>query len=81
MVDVNLWSSLRSFTDGKDVVSVEAKTVGELLDALARDYPGLQNAIDAGVSVAVDGRIIATALSEEIKPDSEVFLMQRLKGG
>ncbi|SEO64542.1 ThiS family protein [Salinihabitans flavidus] len=81
MVEVNLWSGLRPLADGKEVVEVQADTVGALLDALVEKHPGLQEAIDAGVSVAVDGRIIASAQDEPIAPDSEVFLMQRLKGG
>lgn len=81
MVAVNLWSGLRPFVDGCDKVEVEAKTVGELLTKLERDYPGLAPAIEAGVSVAVDGKIIASSLTAPIKPDSEVYLMQRLKGG
>lgn len=81
MVEINLWSGLRPLADDKEVVEVEAETVGGLLDELVKRYPGLQVAIDEGVSVAVDGRIIASALDEPIKPDSEVFLMQRLKGG
>ena len=81
MVEVNLWSGLRAMADGQDKVEVDAKTVGEVLDGLVAQYPGLQDAIDAGVSVAVDGRIIAFGLTEEVKPDSEVYLLQRLKGG
>lgn len=81
MVEVNLWSGLRALADGKDKVEVEASTVGEVLTGLVKAYPGLQDAIDAGVSVAVDGRIIASGLTEPVQPDSEVFLMQRLKGG
>lgn len=81
MVEVNLWSGLRAFADGNDKVEVEASTVGGVLRGLVAAYPGLQGAIDAGVSVAVDGRIIAFGLTEEVKPDSEVYLLQRLKGG
>lgn len=81
MVEVNLWSGLRAFADGKESVEVEAKNVGEVLKALVVTHPGLEAAIRAGVSVVVDGRVIATGLTEEIKPDSEVYLMQRLKGG
>ena len=36
--------------------------------------------IDAGVSIAIDGRVIATGLTEPIPEGSEVYLMQRLKG-
>jgi molybdopterin converting factor small subunit len=81
MVEVNLWAGLRAFADGKDKVEVEAKNVGEVLTALVRAYPGLQGAIDAGVSVAVDGKIYAFGLTEPVHDDSEVFLMQRIKGG
>ena len=81
MVEVNLWSGLRAFADGKDKVEIEGDTVGEVLKALGETYPGLKDTIAAGVSVAVDGRIIASALSEPVQPDSEVYLMQRLKGG
>lgn len=81
MVEVNLWSGLRALADGQDKVEVEAKTVGEVLTGLVAKYPGLQDAIDAGVSVTVDGKIIAFGLTEEVKPDSEVYLLQRLKGG
>lgn len=81
MVEVNLWSGLRALADGQEAVDVEGRTVGEVLDALVRKHPGLQDAIDAGISVAVDGRIIASGLSEPVRPDSEVYLMQRLRGG
>lgn len=80
-VEVHLWSGLRSLTGGLEKVSVEAASTGELLAALARDYPQLAPVIDAGVSVAVDGRIIASSLTEPLGPDNEIYLMQRLKGG
>ncbi len=81
MVDVVLWASLRPFANDQETVPVEASTVGELLRKLVVAYPGLEPHIDAGVSVAVDGRIIASGLTEPINPASEVVLMQRLKGG
>ncbi|MEJ6709162.1 MAG: MoaD/ThiS family protein [Amylibacter sp.] len=81
MVEVNLWSGLRAFADGKDVVEVDAKNVGEVLRGLVELHPGLEDVIEAGVSVAVDGKVIASGLMEEVKPDSEVYLMQQLKGG
>ena len=81
MVEVHLWAGLRAFADGNETVNVEAKNVGEVLRGLTRAYPGLQSAIDAGVSVAVDGRVIASSLTEPVSDESEVYLMQRLKGG
>jgi len=81
MVEVHLWSGLRSLTGGREVVKVEARTTGELLKELVRAHPQLQAPIDAGVSIAIDGRVIATGLTEPIPEGSEVYLMQRLRGG
>ena len=81
MVEVNLWSGLRKFADGKDKVDVDAKNVGEVLRGLVKLHPGLEDAIEAGVSVAVDGRVIASSLTEPVGEDSEVWLMMRLRGG
>ena len=67
--------------DGHETVEVEARTVGEVLSGLVAAHPGLEDAIEAGVSVSVDGRIIVSGLTEKVEPTSEVFLMQRLKGG
>lgn len=81
MVEVHLWSGLRAQAGDREVVEVEASTVGEVLSGLVAAHPELQEVIDAGVSVAVDGRIIASGLTEPVSDDSEVYLMQRLKGG
>ena len=81
MVEVNLWLGLRGLADGNDKVEVEAKNVGEVLKGLADAYPRLIPTIEAGVSVAVDGRLIANDLTEPVFPTSEVYLLQQLKGG
>ena len=81
MVEVNLWSGLRRFADGNEVVEVDAKTVAEVLKKLVEAHPGLDPVIKAGVSVAVDGEIVQRALNHPIQPDSEVFLLQQFRGG
>ena len=81
MVQVNLWAGLRRFTDGKDTVEIKARNVGEILNALENKYPELREIIEAGVSFSVDGRIIASGLTEPVYENSEVFLLQQLKGG
>ncbi len=81
MVEVNLWPGLRRFTDGADKVEVEAKNVGEVLDGLVQRFPELHEIIEAGVSVAVDGKVIASSLTNPVREDSEVFIIQQLKGG
>ena len=81
MARVHLWASLRRFAEWQEVVEVEAATVGQMLDALERAHPGLGPAIKAGLSVAVDGEVIANNRAAPVQPTSEVFLLQRLKGG
>ncbi len=81
MVEVNLWSGLRTHAGGNLKVDVEATNIGEMLAQLAQTHPGLAPFIEAGVSVAVDGRIIANDLTEPIYPDTEIYLIQQLKGG
>lgn len=80
MVDVNLWSGLRRLADDQTVVTVQARTVREMLEALTTAHPALLPVIKAGVSVSVNGQIV-TDLSESVAPDAEVYLMQRIKGG
>jgi molybdopterin converting factor small subunit len=80
-VQVHLWSALRRHTDGAEVVEVEAATTGQLLEALKAAYPGLGPMIDAGVSVAIDGRVYATGLTQPVGPENEIFILQRIKGG
>lgn len=81
MVAVTIWGSLRVHTDGQAQVQVEARNFKELLEALARQYPGLKPQIERGVSLALDGRIYRDAWFTEIRPDSEVVLMPYMQGG
>lgn len=80
-VEVVLWGNLRPFADGKDKVTVEARNIREMLAGLVDAHPGLEPIIEAGVSVAINGRVIASSVTEPIPEGAEVVLMQRLKGG
>ena len=79
-VTVHLWSGLRRLTDGAETVGVEAATVGEMLDALCKAHPALEPILEDSVSVVVDGEM-TTSLHQPIETGSEIYLMQRLKGG
>ena len=80
-VEVALWGNLRPLVGGSETVSVQASNIREMLEALVAQWPALEATIDAGVSVAIDGRVYATSLTQEIPEGAEVVLMQRLKGG
>lgn len=81
MVKVHLWSGLRKLAEGSEVIEVEASTVGQMLDAIGKAHPGLADYLEEGVSVSVDGRILAGDLTAPVTPENEIWLMQRLKGG
>jgi len=44
-VKVSLHRTHRQFTEGLDVVEVQGETVGDCLDRLAREYPGIGEAL------------------------------------
>jgi len=81
MVKVAIWGSLRSATDGKAEVVVEAGNFKQLLDQLVIEYPGLEPQIKRGVSLALDGKIYRDAWFTKINEDSEVVLMPYMVGG
>ena len=80
-VNVYLWTSLKKFTNEEDRLSIEAKSIGELVGVLERDFPGVKPFIDGGISFAVNGEL-SNPNSNELLPDgAEIYLMQKLKGG
>ena len=81
MVQVKIWGSLSTATEDQTEVEIDASTLRELLDGLATRYPAIRPQLDRGVSVAIDGRIYNDSWFTPIRPDSEVVLLARLKGG
>lgn len=80
MVAVNLWSGLRRLADDQVVVTVEASTIREMLDALVTAHPALAPVIKSGISIVVDGTMV-TSNATPVSPQSEVYLIQRIAGG
>lgn len=80
-VKVHLWAGLRSLADGQEIVEVSASTIGQMLDAIGAEFPALEDYLEDNVSVSVDGRIMATDLTHPLNEDSEIYIIQRLRGG
>ena len=74
-VNVYLWASLRKFTNDKDILKIEATTIGELVSVLRRDFPGLKPFLDSGISLSNPNS------NETIPDEAEIYIMQKLKGG
>jgi molybdopterin converting factor small subunit len=80
-LEVHLWSGLRRLADGKEIVSVEAETIGTMLRALSEAHPGLAPILEDGVSVAVNGDVIVGGHARALHDGDEIFLLQQMKGG
>ncbi len=46
-IKVHIHSTHRRYTDGQEVVTVEGKTVGECLNHLIQQFPGMEKALFA----------------------------------
>ena len=81
MVEVTLWGGLVPLADNQKKLTVEARTIRELLRKLQERYPGLRDPIRNEVAVVVDGVIYRDDWSQDLPEDAEVYLMRRLAGG
>ena len=81
MLKVCLSGPVKAAADGAASVSISAATIRELLRELIELYPGMQNQLDDGIAVSVNGEIFRDSWSEEIPEGAEIFLLPRIQGG
>ena len=80
-------SLLRPLTNDRGELSVEGSTVGEVVNNLIAEYPGLADRlledgrIRGNLSVAVDGEITTMGLLEAVDDDSEIHFVPAISGG
>jgi sulfur-carrier protein len=80
-------SLLRDLTGGQDKVAVEGETVGQVIDALDRLYPGIQarlceeGRLHSSLAVVVDGLVRPKKLRQRLNPSSEVIFLPAISGG
>jgi len=86
-VTVHIPSALRSYTGQKSDVEADGRTVGEVLSALDRRYPGLrfriiteQDTIRAHIRIFVNDEQ-ARDLSAALRPDDQISIVCALSGG
>jgi molybdopterin synthase sulfur carrier subunit len=81
MVNVGFMSSLRPALGGAESLDIEATTLRELMRKLVEKYPRIQNHLDDGVALALNGQIYRDNWDIDIQDGSEVYLMPRIQGG
>ena len=88
-VKIHIHRAHRQFTDGLEVVPVEGKTVGECLNQLIKQFPGMEKALFAKKDKLLNNVEIylnhASAYPNEllkpVKDDDEIHLLVMLTGG
>jgi len=86
---VHIHVTHRQFTNGQDVVTVDGNTVGECLNHLIRQYPGMEKALFAKkdkllnfIEVFVnDATAYPNELSKPVKDGDKINLLVMLAGG
>ena len=81
MIKVFLGSNLMNFTNGLEVLELEATSVRSLIKALNRKYPGIEDALESGFALAIDGEVIANPGYEKLTEASEVRFLSPMQGG
>jgi molybdopterin synthase sulfur carrier subunit len=87
MATVVIPALLRKFTDGKDRISASGRNVGQLIDDLERQFPGLrEHIIEDGevkpsVAISIDGEMGTGGVLEPVRESSEVFILPAIGGG
>ncbi len=81
MLEVNVSGTLRDAVDGAATLEIRAGSIRELLRKLCERYPRMQDQIDNGIAVAINGNIYRDNRDEPIPQGAEVFLLPRIEGG
>jgi sulfur-carrier protein len=78
---------LRDLTSGGETASAPGANVGQVIEALERQFPGVAgrlcsgDALRPGLAVIVDGQAGRFGLLEATGPDSEVHFVPAVAGG
>jgi sulfur-carrier protein len=84
-----LWipPDLRDLTEGKGIIRIPGKTVGQALANLEAIYPGVWDrlcegkVLDPNITVVVDGEVSGMGLYQSLQEDSEVHFLPTMEGG
>lgn len=78
---------LRELTGGAAEIAVDGQTVGEVVDALERRFPGIRqrlcrgDALAPGLQVSIDDVMTTRGLRARVRPESEVHFLPAIGGG
>ena len=87
-IEISLHKTHRQYTDGKEIIEVEGKTVGECLKELVKKYPALDKEIfktgrlNSLIEVYLNGAsAYPNELVKPVKDGDKISLVYILSGG
>jgi molybdopterin synthase sulfur carrier subunit len=87
-IKISLHKTHRQYTDGKEIVEVEGKTVGECLQKLVKKYPPLEKEIlkngklNSLIEIYIDGTsAYPNEMAKPVKDGDKIDLVYMLSGG
>jgi molybdopterin converting factor small subunit len=78
---VILTGALRERAGSAGEIEIDASNVRELIRKLEKHVPGIGQRVEDGLSIAIDGDIIDSPLSEPLARDAEIHFLPSLQGG
>ena len=71
----------RKFTKGVTSHEVDASDLQEIVISLDKDFPGIKEALNTGLAVAIDSSILQDWFLEEVEQNSKVRFIPAIEGG
>jgi molybdopterin converting factor small subunit len=65
----------------ESVLDIRANNVRTLIQKLGQQFPGLEEKLQHGFAVAIDGEIFADPMLEPLDEQSEVYFLPAIEGG
>jgi len=87
MATVFIPTALRKFSAGRDRTIAHGRNVGQLIDDLERQFPGIRaqlvesDDVKPSIAVSIDGEIAIGGLLDPVSESSEVHFLPALGGG
>ncbi len=80
-IDIKVWGALRPAVGDRDTITLDVKTIRELMEKLEAQHPKTKPFIDAGIAVSIDGVIYQDTWSQPLPPTAKIYLLPRIAGG
>ena len=71
----------RKFTKGVTSHEVDASDLQDIVISLDKDFPGIKEALNTGLAVAIDSSILRDWFLEEVEQNSKVRFIPAIEGG